>query len=95
MNIGYAELFLVFAGVISFQSLSWGLGLAGVSLFIAFGRFALQVQEKQQKKQNAEEAVKVLNEQAEELAKSLGKIFSGVKEKKPTDKKNKYDTNLH
>ena len=93
MKIGYAELFLVFAGVISFQSLNWGLGLAGVSLFIAFGRFALQVQEKQQQKQNAEETVKVLNEQAEELAKSLGKLFSGVKD--TAGKKNKYDTNLH
>ena len=94
MKLGYAEMFLVFAGVVSFQSLNWGLSLAGVSLFIAFCRFALQVQEKKEAKQNADNAVRVLNEQAEELAQSLGKLFKGV-QKSPVKKNNKYDPSVH
>tara|TARA_B100001094_G_scaffold332154_1_gene403052 strand:+ start:2355 stop:2639 length:285 start_codon:yes stop_codon:yes gene_type:complete len=94
MKFGYAEIFLIFAGVISFQSLTWGLSLAGISLFIAFCRFALQVQEKKVAKENAEQAATILNEQVGELAENLGKLFKGV-QKSPIKKNKKYNPDLH
>ena len=89
MKFGYAEFFLVFASIVSLQSLTWGLSLGGVSLLIAFCRFALQVQEKKEAKENAEAAAKILNEQAGELAENLGKLFKGV-QKSPIKKNKKY-----
>ena len=90
MVIGYAELLLAFAAIISFHSLNWALGIAALSLLAAFCRFALQVQEKKEAKANAEDAAKLLNEQAEELGKSLSKLFgSTVKDKH--SRNNKYD----
>ena len=99
MKIGYAEMLLAFAAIVSFHSLNWSLGIAAVSLLTAFCRFALQVQEKKEAKQDADEAVRVLNEQAEELGKSLTKLFKGTgKAKKPSHNK-KYnfdsDPDLH
>lgn len=86
MRLGYAEMLLIFAGVISFHSLTWSLSIAGLSVFTAFCSFALKVQEKKEAKQNAEQTVKVLNEQAEELGKSLGELFSvaGKRKKRKT-----------
>ena len=94
MKLGYAEMLLIFAGVISFHSLTWALSLAGISILTAFCRFALDVQEKKEVKQNAEKATRVLNEQAEELGKSLGELFSKASSL-PNKKKSKTDPNLH
>ena len=79
MKVGYPELFLLFAGVISFQSLTWGLSLAGGSAVIAFVRLALQIQEKKEKQQEVESTAKLLNEQAEELGQALSKLFNATK----------------
>ena len=59
-----------------------------------FAEWLMARQEKKEAKENAENAVKVLNEQAEELAQSLGKLFKGV-QKSPVKKNNKYDSNIH
>jgi len=99
MRIGYAEMLLAFSAIISFHSINWALGIAGLSLFAAFCRFALQVQEKKEAKQNADETVKVLNEQAEELGKALSKLFSGSSKKSSSTSNKKYsidpDSDLH
>lgn len=94
MKLGYAEMLLIFAGVISFHSLTWALSLAGLSILTAFCRFALQVQEKKEARQSADEATRVLSEQAEELGKSLGELFSKASSS-PSKKKSKTDPNLH
>lgn len=98
MKIRYAEMLLIFAAIISFHSLNWAIGIAAMSLFIAFCRFALQVQEKKEAKQNAEDTAKILNEQAEELGRSLSKLFGSTKKRKPSENK-KYnfdpDSDLH
>ena len=95
MRFGFPEFFLIFAGVISFTSLNVALVLAGCAGFFAFGRYAMELHEKQQKQQEIESTAKLLNEQAEELGQALGKLFSTFKS--DVDKKQKkYDnTNLH
>ena len=101
MKIRYAEMLLIFAAIISFHSLNWSLGIAATSLFVAFCRFALQVQEKKETKENEQATAKLLNEQAEELGKSLSKLFGATsKSKKPSSSRNKKfdidpDTDLH
>jgi|TARA_B110000495_G_C22398486_1_gene254957 hypothetical protein len=94
MKVGYPELFLLFAGVISFQSLTWGLSLAGGSAVIAFVRLALQIQEKKEKQQEVESTAKLLNEQAEELGQALSKLFNATK-KEVLNKNKKYDPSVH
>ena len=79
MKIGYPELLLVFSAVISFQDFRWGLAFAALSLTVAFFRFAIEIQEKKEKKQELENTAKILNEQAEELGSALSKLFSNVK----------------
>jgi hypothetical protein len=79
MKIGYAELLLAFAAVISFHDLKWGLSFAGLSLLVAFCRFAVEIQEKKEKKEEVENAARVLNEQAAELGSALSKLFVNIK----------------
>ena len=101
MKIRYAEMLLVFAAIISFHSLNWSLAIAATSLLIAFCRFALQVQEKKEAKENDQAAKQLLNEQAEELGKSLSKLFGATsKSRKPSSASNKKfnidpDSDLH
>ena len=52
MRFGFAECFLIFAGIVSFTDLNAALILAGVSAFFAFGRYAMEVHEKQQKREH-------------------------------------------
>tara|TARA_B100000282_G_C31527249_1_gene396693 strand:- start:310 stop:597 length:288 start_codon:yes stop_codon:yes gene_type:complete len=95
MRFGFAECFLIFAGIVSFTDLNAALILAGVSAFFAFGRYAMEVHEKQQKREEVESTAKLLNEQAEELGQALGKLFSTFKTD-VDEKQKKYDkTNLH
>ena len=93
MRVGYAEMLLAFAAIISFHSLNWALGIAGLSLLAAFCRFALQVQEKKEAKESGAEAARLLNEQAEELGESLRKLFGSVKKssKSSATRNKKYD----
>ena len=95
MRFGFAECFLVFAGIVSFTNLNAALVLAAVALLISFGRYAMELHEKQQKREEVESTAKLLNEQAEELGQALGKLFSTFKT--DVDEKNKkYDkSNLH
>lgn len=99
MKIGYPEILLMFAAIISFQSLEWSLGIAATSFLIAFFRFAIQVQEKKEAQQSAENATKILNEQAEELGKTLSKLFGNSSKKSKGSFNKKYnidpDSDLH
>ena len=99
MRFGYAEMLLAFAAIISFHSLNWALGIAAFSLLTAFCRFAMQVQEKKEERQNADNAAKVLNEQAEELGKTLSKLFGNTVKKTSSTRNKKYkidpDSDLH
>ncbi|MBM93972.1 MAG: hypothetical protein CMF51_04405 [Legionellales bacterium] len=92
MRFGYAVMLLAFAAIISFHSLNWALGIAGLSLLAAFCRFALQVQEKKEEKQSADDAARVLNEQAEELGKTLSKLFGNTMKKNSSTRNKKYNT---
>ena len=78
MKIGYAETLLAFAAVTTYHSLTWGLSIAALSLFIAFCRFAISFQEKREEKEKLQNATNVLNEQAEELGSALSKLFNNV-----------------
>jgi len=78
MKIGYAEMLLAFAAITTFHSLNWGLAIGGLSLFVAFCRFALELQQKKEEKENLENAAKALNEQAGELGQALSKLFSNA-----------------
>lgn len=90
MRIGYAEFLLVFAAITSFHDLRWGLGICGLSLFIAFCRFALDIQEKKEAIEKQENAAKILNEQAGELGEALSKLFGNLKSEIKSDKYNSY-----
>lgn len=95
MKFGFPECFLIFAGVVSFTNLNAAFVIAGAAAFFAFGRYAMQIHEKQQKQQEVESTAKLLNEQAEELGQALGKLFSTFKSD-VEEKQKKYDnTNLH
>lgn len=96
MKLGYAEILLLFAGVISFQSLTWALGIAGLSIVVAFCKYAMEFQAKRESKQSAEEAAKILNEHAEEFGKTLGTLLRGaVKDPRANNKKYKNDPDVH
>ena len=90
MKIGYAEFLLVFAAITSFHDLKWGLSICGLSLLIAFFRFALEIQEKKEAKEKQENAARILNEQAGELGEALSKLFGNLKSEITSDKYNKY-----
>ena len=90
MRIGYAEFLLVFAAITSFHDLKWGLAIAGLSLLVAFFRFALDVQEKKEAREKQENAAKLLNEQAGELGEALSSLFKNIKSEVSSDKYNKY-----
>ena len=97
MKLGYAEMLLLFAGVVSFQNLTWALSIAGLSVLIAFFKYAIQLQEKKESKQNAEDSLRVLNEQAEEFGRTLGTLLRGATKKdvKSNNKKYNNDPDVH
>ena len=98
MRFGFPEFFLVFAVILSWHNLTTSLWVGGFAALFAFCRYALEIQEKKDKREEVENTAKLLNEQAEELGQALGKLFStfktDVSEKQKTSAK-KYDTNLH
>ena len=96
MRFGFPEYFLVFAIILSWHDLTTSLITGGCAAFFAFCRYALELQEKKEKREEVESTAKLLNEQAEELGQALGQLFSTFKAdvSKESEKK-KYDTNLH
>lgn len=95
MKFGYPEQFLLYAGVMSFHSLTWSLSLAGVSAVFAFIRLALKLQEKNEKKEELQSTATLLNEQAEELGRALAKLFNMTKKEVSEKNKKKYDPSVH
>jgi len=95
MRFGYPEQFLLYAGVLSFHSLTWSLSLAGVSAVFAFVRLALKLQEKNEKKEELQSTATLLNEQAEELGQALAKLFNMTKKEVSEKNKKKHDSNVH
>jgi len=95
MKFGYPEYFLLYAGVLSFHSLTWSLSLAGISVVLAFVRLALKLQEKNEKKEALQSTATLLNEQAEELGQALAKLFNTAKNEVLDKDRKKHDTNVH
>lgn len=96
MKFGFPEYFLVFAIILSWHDLTTSLIVGGCAALFAFCRYAFELQEKKENREEVESTAKLLNEQAEELGQALGQLFSTFKTdvSKESEKK-KYDTNLH
>lgn len=95
MRFGFPEYLLMFGAVLSFHSLQASLITAGCAALFAFCRYAFELQEKREKREEVENTAKLLNEQAEELGQALGKLFSSFKTDVSEEQK-KYDkNNLH